>query len=314
MTSRGAALTAVAALFAAQDHLATTAQLSACGVTRGVLRQRLGTGEWVRLEPGLIGIPSPFTWDRRVRAALLLGGSNALASHGTAGRLHRFDGYDRYNEVCLCSVGGAHIRGTAEARISRTRSITLRHRLMMPTGVPVVSIPVALIQIAGRDGRDAAARALDGVLRDGASPRWIRTIADQLASPGRSGPGIVRDLLHERVHQQLPRSWYQRLTKRLLGTLGSELVDEWPVHDGRVLLARLDLAIPSLCIGVECQSWAWHATPAAKDRDNRRKRRLRELGWELVEVWWTDLDRIDEVATDIEVAISRRRPTLPGIA
>ncbi len=314
VTARAASLAAAATRFAAQDLLATTAQLAECGVTSGVLRQRLATGEWIRIERELVGIPAPMTWERRVRGAVLLGGASALVSHGTAARLHRFDGYDRFDEICLCSMGGAHIRGTAETRISRTRTVTSRHRLVTRSGIPVVSIPVALIQIAGREGRDATARALDGALRDGISPRWIRTVVDEIARSGLSGPGLLGELLHERVDRRLPRSWYQRLAKRLLAAHGLDLVDEWQVRDGTAIVASLDLAIPSLRIGVECQSWAWHAPPAAQDRDNRRKRRLRELGWELVEVWWTDLDRIGEVARDVEVAITRRRPTLPGIS
>jgi len=47
-------------------------------------------------------------------------------------------------------------------------------------------------------------------------------------------------------------------------------VDEHPVHQGGRLLAELDLAIPELKIGVECQSWEWHSTPAAQRRDAAR--------------------------------------------
>ena len=105
VTARAASLAAAATRFAAQDLLATTAQLAECGVTSGVLRQRLATGEWIRIERELVGIPAPMTWERRVRGAVLLGGASALVSHGTAARLHRFDGYDRFDEICLCWEG-----------------------------------------------------------------------------------------------------------------------------------------------------------------------------------------------------------------
>lgn len=301
-------------LFHRQDALASTAQLRQIQVPRGVVRRRLATGEWIRPAAGVIGLPGPITWERRVRIALLASGPSALASHGTAARLHRFDGYDRHDGVAVCSIGGAHIHAPDGTRVSRTRSITSRHRLELPNGLAVVCIPVALVQVASDDGVDAAARALDGVLRSGANPRWIKSVVEGLARPGLSGPATLLRLLRERVDRRLPRSWFQRLAKRALSTSGLELVDEWPVHDGARLLAELDLAIPALKVGVECQSWSWHATPAAKDRDNRRRRRLRELGWEIVEVWWTDLDRIDEVARDLVVVVGRRRPSMfdPG--
>ena len=76
------------------------------------------------------------------------------------------------------------------------------------------------------------------------------------------------------------------------------------------MLAELDLAIPECKIGVECQSWRWHASPAAKARDSARKRRLRLLGWELVEVWWTDLGRMDELAAELMMLIDARSTEL----
>jgi hypothetical protein len=58
---------------------------------------------------------------------------------------------------------------------------------------------------------------------------------------------------------------------------------------------------------VECQSWAWHATPAARRADARRKRRLRRLGWDVTELWWSDRSRMDEVVDDVREAIARQR-------
>ena len=86
------------------------------------------------------------------------------------------------------------------------------------------------------------------------------------------------------------------------------LVDEWPVFDttGR-RLAELDLANVDLQVGVECQSWEWHGSPSAKRRDLTRKRRLRVLGWEIVDVWWSDLNRMAEVVADVQLAISIAR-------
>jgi hypothetical protein len=117
---------------------------------------------------------------------------------------------------------------------------------------------------------------------------------------------MVLDLLHERVDARLPRSWFQRLAKGLLESHGLSLEDEYPVRADGVLLAELDLAIPWLQIGIECQSWAWHSTPSSRAKDARRKRRLRLLGWELVEVWWSDLERIDDIVTEIQFLVDRR--------
>ena len=105
----------------------------------------------------------------------------------------------------------------------------------------------------------------------------------------------------------LPRSWFQRVASRVLAEAGIVMTDEYPIYEGRRLLAQLDLAIADLAIGVECQSWQWHATPEAQRRDSARRRSLRRLGWEIVDLWWSDLDRIDDVvATLLVVVISER--------
>ena len=107
-------------------------------------------------------------------------------------------------------------------------------------------------------------------------------------------------LLGERVDKRLPRSWFQRIANRVLASAGIRLVDEYPVRDQRgVLLAELDLADPARKIGVECQSWEWHATPTAQHRDARRKGMLRQLGWEIVDVWWSDLRNPDRVIAEV---------------
>ena len=87
---------------------------------------------------------------------------------------------------------------------------------------------------------------------------------------------------------------------------GHAMVDEWPVCDERgTLLAELDLADVDLKVGVECQSWAWHSTPKAQRADADRKLRLRSLGWDVVDLWWSDLERSDAVIADVLLAIRK---------
>lgn len=299
----------VAALFAAQDGLATIGQLDDLGVSRGVRRQRLATGEWGQLGGGVIGLSSaPGSWRRDVRAAVLAAGPHAFASHATAARLLDFDGYDRDERIVVSGASGHHVRSLPGVEVHRSELFGDRHRRLVD-GMSCAIEPVALIQIAATDGRDAAARALDSFLRAGRSAEWIRFVASPLTRQRVSGPTVLLELVRERVDGTLPMSWFQRLASRALTTHGIVLVDEHPVHDhDGTLLAALDLADPTLQIGVECQSWRWHASPAAQAADLRRKRRLRRLGWELVEVWWTDLERMDEVAADLGVLIARRTP------
>ena len=120
-----------------------------------------------------------------------------------------------------------------------------------------------------------------------------------------SGPVAYRTRSPDR--QRLPRSWFQRLAKRVLDRSGIRLVDEFPVHDDRgVLLAELDLADPHRRVGVECQSWRWHSSVEAQHRDARRRGTLRQLGWEIVDVWWSDLKHPDRVLAELTYLLDQR--------
>lgn len=166
--------------------------------------------------------------------------------------------------------------------------------------------PVTLIHLEA-DGLNVG-KALDSALRQGKSPLWFRQHLQRWKSDCVVGPTIVLGLLDERMGKRLPRSWFQRLAKQMLASEGIRLVDEWPVHDARgVLLAELDLADVETKVGVECQSISYHTTPADIARDIRRKRMLRRLGWEIVELWWTDLNRMEDVVDDFRRALERQR-------
>jgi hypothetical protein len=301
---------AVSEVFAAQDALATHRQLEDVGVTRSLRRQRLESGEWERISDTVVGISgAPVTWRRQVRAAWLDAGDDTAVSHCTAARMFAFDGFEREAGLHVTVCGGRHRTTLPGVRLHRSELLDEASRIWID-GIAVVSKPIALLQVASTHPADSVARALDGLMRDGASPQWIEQVVTSWRRRGVRGPSTVLSLLHDRVGGELPRSWFQRLAKRVLASHNVRMVDEHPVRDpvtGKKL-AELDLAIPDFRIGVECQSWEWHSSPGARARDAARKRRLRLLGWELVELWWTDLYRIDGVLSEVQYLIDQRRP------
>jgi hypothetical protein len=243
------------------------------------------------------------TWHQRVMVATLA--TRGVASHATAARLHGLDGFQRSSElhVTLRYDQRRHHHPGATVHVSRTLD---RSDQLPIKGIPTVIVPVCLLQIAEHSPA-AMIKALEGSMRDGISPTWIRQVAARYDRPGRSATSRVLRALDERVDGTLPRSWFQRIASRLLADAGIETVDEYPIYEGRRLLAQLDLAVPDLRVGLECQSWQWHATPEAQRLDAARKRRLRRLGWEILDLWWSDLDRIDDVLATLQVAIADRR-------
>lgn len=299
-------------LFARQDGLATLGQLAELGLRRGVIRGRIRRGEWQQWGPGLVAVAGVTdSWRRRVRAAVLTAGPAAAISHATAARLHGLDGFEHDESLHVTICGGGNRQAVAPTVVHRSQLLTTKQCVVID-GMLVVSRPLALVQIASSSSRDEVQRALDGMLRRGDRPRWIDQVATTWLRPGVGGAALVLDVLRESTATRLPRSWFQRLAKRVLAEHGIAMVDEHPVRaaSGR-LLAELDLAIPELMIGLECQSWEWHSTPSARRADAARRRALRLMGWELVELWWTDLDRIDDVLAEVSYLITTRQDKLP---
>jgi hypothetical protein len=246
---------------------------------------------------------APATWHQQVMVTVLA--TRGIASHDTAARLHRLDGFARCNEVHV-TLRYNQARLYHDGAVVHISRLLDRADQLTVEGIPTVIVPVCLLQL-GEGSTAAMMKALDGTLRDGVNPAWIRSVAARYDRRGRSSPKALLRAVDERVDGTLPRSWFQRLAAQLFTDAGLTTVDEHPVHDGSRLLAELDLAIPELQIGIECQSWQWHGTPEAQRRDAARKRALRRLGWEIVDVWWSDLDRIDDVLATVRVIAGDRR-------
>ena len=294
-----------AALFADQHAAATDRQVRAAGITLRQQKALLDSGVWTRHCHGVIG-PSgaPDTWERRVKVATLAV-SGAVACGRTAARIHRLDGFRRFPQVKIAIPRTAHKVDVPGVKYTRMNPLTADDWQTV-NGIPVTTVPVTLIHLAA--GGHNAGKAMDDALRCGTKPDEMRDVFDRWKGRGVTGPAVVLELLADRVDRRLPRSWFQRLAKAAFEAEAIHLVDEWPVFDttGR-RLAELDLANVDLQVGVECQSWEWHGSPSAKRRDLTRKRRLRVLGWEIVDVWWSDLNRMNEVLVDVRLAIDIAR-------
>jgi len=295
-------------LMAGQHGVATVGQARALGLTARAERGLMARGQLAAPLPGVLAATGvEMTFERRAMVAALGPGAMAIA-HGAACRLHGLDGFADHDAVDVIGVNGAAPHPSLRATFHQTRGAVADH-IVEVTGIPVLSIPLTLALLAPVAGIGPTARALDGALRQGVEVDDIRAVARAWRRRGRSGPPALLMLVGERVDQRLPRSWFQRLAKRVLERSGIRLVDEHPVRDHRgILLAELDLADPTRKVGVECQSWRWHSSIEAQHRDARRRGALRLLGWEIVDVWWSDLRHPERVVAEITYLLTTRSP------
>jgi hypothetical protein len=294
-----------------QHGVASTAQARGLGVSRRVELRLLAEGAIRSPCPGVLTSGgAPLTFLRRAMAAALSPGVVAI-SHGAAARLHELDGFDQHATVDVLGVKGANPHHVLGVTIHRTRGEIPPH-VTEVAGVPTLTVGATLALLAPSVGIGPTARALDSALRQGVPADELKDAATAWRKRGRAGPPALLMLLGERVERRLPRSWFQRLAAAVLARVGIRLVDEFPVRDEHgVLLAELDLADPGRQVGVECQSWRWHATPAAQHHDARRRGILRQLGWEVVDVWWSDLRQPERVIAELTYLLRSRTPTQP---
>jgi hypothetical protein len=284
-----------------RDGVAAASDARAFGVTWDREQHLVDVGVIERPAPGVLrSVPAPVSWNQRVRIAALAPG-DAVISHGAAARLHQLDGFDRYASVDVLCRKGWCPNCPADTITHFTRGLDNPDLDVVEVdGIRTLSTGATLALLKPACGVGLTARALDSALRLGNNIDDLRATARRWQRRGRSGPRTLLMLLDEREGKTLPPSWFQRLAKRIFAQHLVRFVDGHEVRawDG-TLLAVLDLAHPTLKIGVECQSWAWHATPEAQHRDARRRGQLRQQGWEIVDVWWRDLDRPTAVSQEL---------------
>lgn len=290
-------------LFATQHGAASDRQLRALGLSWQNVATLIGNGILTRrtsMVVTLAGAKQTFH-HRAIVATLAI--PRSLLCGASAARLHELDGFDQHDEIEVVRTAPSHAMTVDGVRVRWSRLLTSKDRHVVDS-VPVTTVPLTLMMLdsAGR----SAEQALDGALRLGHSPLWLEREFRRWQRPRHSSADTMLQLLADRVDRRLPRSWFQRLAAQLFATSGFVMHEEWPIRDAYGgLLAELDLALVEHRVGVECQSWKHHGSPSEQRRDTDRKRILRQLGWEIIEVWWSDLHRMDAVIADLHIAIER---------
>ena len=252
------------------------------------IRGRLFRGEWQQLRTGTYAdggvTPDAFMRGSAAVQAACTVRRVAVAAGRTAARMwgiplvddhdpatQRFEA--EHDDVALTF-------GQTAAATLHSRRLTLSPGdVRLLRGIPVLSLPRTLVDLAAVLRPDALVCALDVVLHQG---RVSRPELDALAQARAWCPGapafraalVLTDGLAESPHETLTRL----LLKPVLPGLRSqvELFDA-----GMRPLARLDLGEESLRLGVESDGAAYHRGRAAQDR-----RRDYRTGWTIERCSW----------------------------
>jgi hypothetical protein len=276
----------VAAVASRQHATFTHAQALACGATPSAIKHRIRAGRWLRVHRGVYRIAGvPLTWEGKVMADVLAGGDRALASHRTAAVLWDLDGFrPGPPEVSV-------VRHRKPEQLSlRVHESTDLHlaRPACRRGIPVTGLLRTLVDIGRLVTYEQLDCAVEEVVRRGRYdwPDLYHCLVAH-ARRGRNGVGPLRAVLEERYGDKVTDSRWETMVVRLLVDAGvDEPVTQHPIFDGDRFVAEVDLAWPSVRVGVELQSKKHHLTPTRFERDLRRLTEARLLGWSIPEYTW----------------------------
>jgi very-short-patch-repair endonuclease len=153
--------------------------------------------------------------------------------------------------------------------------------------------------------RDALSRGLTTKLLQ---LRQVEQLRDALGRPGRTGTGIIKQIIEERLltldtEESLLEARFADLARRHELIIPAFQHEVW---DAGRFVARVDAAYPPLLLAIEVDGFESHSSPDAFQRDRARQNYLVSLGWTVLRFTWHDVvHRPAEVAKIIRETINR---------
>jgi hypothetical protein len=278
-----------------QRGVLTSAQFAAAGVGKNGLRSLWRAG---RISPVLRGVwtlpAGPVDPLVRLRAArLAVGGGVACVE--SAARLYGLP-------VPAAGHDSVHLSLPPAATRAQPAGVRLHWLETAPDevhevfGVPVTTVPRLVLDVTRRwRSRADVVALLDAAYRSHLlSPHDL----DLRVSRRAQGWAALAD-----GRAESPLETRVRLLLYDAG-LGPLLVPQYEIcTEGRVI-ARLDLAVPSARLGIECDGRDVHQLPEALFRDRRRDDDLRSAGWRILRVTGPDSVRPADFLRRVRRAIT----------
>lgn len=263
-----------------QHALITRDQALASGLSPSQVRQRIRSGEWCRVRPGVYAINgAPPTWLQAVAAVALA--PQVWISHQTAGSLWALPGVgDDSIHVVTSLDRWARLAGVQGHRSGAlfTADLTTCHRVTVTTPART------LVDLSAHLSRDQLGSAVDDALRRRilTLPALDRCVARLAGAPGRR-PAVVHELLAERVPGYGPgdSDLETRVLRVVVGAGFPPPVQQYRITVGGRTL-KIDLAYPARRLAIELDGWEFHRTRTAFDHDRARANLLVAHGWTLV--------------------------------
>jgi len=278
-------------------------QLTAAGVGRGAIENRLRRGLLIPLHRGVYAVGHDrLTRDGRWMGGVLAAGPRAVLSHRDAAILH---GLGQFGGTRVEVTAPGDVRGDERLRVFPRRAVA--HDEVTAVGrIPVTTVARTLVDLGDLLDHERLLQVLAAAER--ANLLELSAIERALAgSATRPGPahGRLTAVLaeHARRGAQLTREQLERRLRRLVRLHGLPPAE----LNARVAGEEVDACWRESGVIVETDGWAFHRGRAAFQRDRAKSNRLTLLGWTVLRFTHDDVARRPgEVAAAIERALRQR--------
>lgn len=163
--------------------------------------------------------------------------------------------------------------------------------------------------------RKLVGRALTDARRRHVALETMRATAERLHRPGQRGTGTLLRLLDAIPFEgAVPDSWFEELLAECLADPSlPAVVPQCPIMttDGRVV-AKTDLGIPSVKLGLEAHSRQFHFGPVRERLDEERDLAAAACGWELLDLGWYATKRPADVLATVKRVVRARQGNQGG--
>jgi hypothetical protein len=259
------------------------------GVSESTAISWIRSGRLLRAAPGtLVVAGAPPTWRQRAAVAEVSGGG--WTSHRTAAALRELDGFPPRQIEVVTLHGRRRKRTDWIVHESRTlRGVDLDE----VDGISCTTVVRTLLDLPAVAHPFLVGQALDHACRrDRGTLDEIVVRHSELSRRGRRGTRLMDRLLAERLGTgRFAGSGFETRTVALVRRAGlPDPVLQHAVRDGE-FVAFLDLAWPTIRWAVECDSLAHHSGKRAHEWDRTRRRHLKRLGWDIVEVTYDQVTK-----------------------
>jgi very-short-patch-repair endonuclease len=272
----------------ALEGVSNRRQLRAIGLSDSAVDRRLRTYRLSRTHPGTFkhaGVPG--TWRQEASAALVWLGEDCYLTGTAAARIWQVSGFSDHPTIHI--TGTKNIRRRQGVRYRRTTALPPEH-VTDVDGFRVTTPARTAFDLASDARPGRLGHVIDEFLRRGLMT--LDDVADVMlimGTKGRKGMAMLRRLLAERMGEGGPA--HNKTELRLYKSLSSAGLK--PTRQFRVDWSSgafyLDCAWPKLHVGAESDSYRWHGTRTAWDRDKDRERILKQMGWRIVRFTWEDI-------------------------